>query len=284
MSLDDSKGKQFSSFSNFQFGDLQELPWEEFEWFVQKVRESMGLDLSGYKPERMKRRIEMLIRKYSCRSYKDYLDLIQRDSKKKDEFLDKLTINVTEFFRNPEKWMELRDKFLPELLRESGSRFKAWSAGCSSGEEPYSLAILLEELKAPQGAKVLATDIDVGVLTRAQIGEYDERALVSTPKDYVQKYFIVRDGKYTVKPSVKLRVQFKRHNLLQDPFEKGFDVIMCRNVVIYFEMEAKDQLYKRFSESLRPGGILFVGNTERIFNYRSLGFEVASPFIYRKVT
>ncbi|MFN4199672.1 MAG: CheR family methyltransferase [Fervidobacterium gondwanense] len=283
MSLDDFKEKKFAWMSNFQSGDIPELPWDQFEWFVGKIKETMGLDLSGYKPERMKRRIEMLIRKYNCKSYKEYFDLIMKDNKKKDEFLDKLTINVTEFFRNPEKWEELKKTFLPELLKESGARFKAWSAGCSSGEEPYSLAILLEELKAPLTAKVLATDIDMGVLTRAQIGEYEERSMVSTPLEYIQKYFIVRDGKYVVKPNVKARVQFKRHNLLQDPFEKGLDMIMCRNVVIYFEMEAKDQLYRRFAESLRPGGILFVGNTERIFNYRNLGLEVASPFIYRKI-
>lgn len=283
MSLDDFREKKFAWMSNFQSGDIPELPWDQFEWFVGKIKETMGLDLSGYKPERMKRRIEMLIRKYNCKSYKEYFDLIMKDNKKKDEFLDKLTINVTEFFRNPEKWEELKKTFLPELLKESGARFKAWSAGCSSGEEPYSLAILLEELKAPLTAKVLATDIDMGVLTRAQIGEYEERSMVSTPLEYIQKYFIVRDGKYVVKPNVKARVQFKRHNLLQDPFEKGLDMIMCRNVVIYFEMEAKDQLYRRFAESLRPGGILFVGNTERIFNYRNLGLEVASPFIYRKI-
>ncbi|MGB9795384.1 CheR family methyltransferase [Fervidobacterium gondwanense] len=283
MSLDDFKEKKFAWMSNFQSGDIPELPWDQFEWFVGKIKETMGLDLSGYKPERMKRRIEMLIRKYNCKSYKEYFDLIMKDNKKKDEFLDKLTINVTEFFRNPEKWEELKKTFLPELLKESGARFKAWSAGCSSGEEPYTLAILLEELKAPPTAKVLATDIDMGVLTRAQIGEYEERSMVSTPLEYIQKYFIVRDGKYIVKPNVKARVQFKRHNLLQDPFEKGLDLIMCRNVVIYFEMEAKDQLYRKFAESLRPGGILFVGNTERIFNYRNLGLEVASPFIYRKI-
>ena len=104
MSLDDAKGKKFAWISNFQSGEGPEFPWEEFTWFVGKINETMGLDLSGYKPERMKRRIEMLIRKYNCKSYKEYLDMILKDNKKKDEFLDKLTINVTEFFRNPDKW------------------------------------------------------------------------------------------------------------------------------------------------------------------------------------
>ncbi len=283
MSLDESREKKFGLPLNFQSGNQSEFPQQEFEWFIDKVKTTLGLDLSGYKPERMKRRIEMLVRKYQCRSYKEYYDMIMKDQKKKDEFLDKLTINVTEFFRNPEKWEELKKSFLPELLRESGSKFKAWSAGCSSGEEPYTLAMILEELRAPAGVKVIATDIDIGVLTKAQVGEYDERSMVSTDKSYIEKYFIVRDGKFIVKPNVKSRVIFKRHNLLQDPFDTGYDMIMCRNVVIYFEMEAKEQLYRRFAESLRSGGILFIGNTERIFNYRNIGLEVASPFIYKKV-
>ena len=231
----------------------------------------------------MKRRIEILIRKWGKRSYREYLDLIVNDEKAQKEFLDRLTINVTEFFRNPEKWEELKKKYLPQLLKESGSRFKAWSAGCSSGEEPYSLAILLEELKAPPGAKVIATDIDINVLSKARQGAYEERSLASTPKEYITKYFDYRNGLYYVKPNVKARVIFKRHNLLQDPFDKNYDLILCRNVVIYFEMKTKEELYRKFSESLRPGGIIFVGSTERIFNYRQIGLEVVSPFFYKKV-
>ncbi len=256
---------------------------EDFEWFIKEVKRHFNLDLTGYKPQRVKRRIEILIRKWGKRSYKDYLKLILDNKKAQKEFLDRLTINVTEFFRNPEKWWELRDKFLPQLLRESRRGFKAWSAGCSSGEEPYSLAILLEELRAPSGAKILATDIDINILNKARRGAYEERSLVNTPKIYIEKYFDRREDLYYVKPNVKARVNFKRHNLLQDPFEKGFDLILCRNVVIYFEMKAKEELYRKFAESLRQGGLIFVGSTERIFNYRQIGLEIVSPFFYRKV-
>ena len=264
-------------------GVWRELPFEDFQWFLKEVKKHFNLDLTGYKPQRVKRRIEILIRKWGKRSYREYLDLILKDEKAQKEFLDRLTINVTEFFRNPEKWWELRDKYLPQLLRESGSKFKAWSAGCSSGEEPYSLAILLEELKAPPTAKILATDIDINILAKARKGEYEERSIVNVPKEYLRKYFDQRNGLYYVKPNVKARVNFKRHNLLQDPFEKGFDLILCRNVVIYFEMKTKEELYRKFAESLRPGGMIFVGSTERIFNYRQIGLEVVSPFFYRKV-
>ncbi|ANQ53913.1 chemotaxis protein CheR [Thermosipho affectus] len=284
MSLEDFKKRRESLLSGSKFGDTQEFSMEEFQWFLEQVKKQFNFDLTGYKPHRVKRRIEMLIKKYRLKSYKDYYNLILKDEKKKEEFFDRMTINVTEFFRNPEKWWELRDKFLPQLLKESGTKFKAWSAGCSTGEEPYSLAILLEELRAPSTAKIHATDIDIGVLTKARMGEYEERSFVSTPPQYLKKYFdLTSKGTYKVKDIVKKRILFKRHNLLQDRFETGYDLILCRNVVIYFELETKMELYEKFAKSLRPGGLLFIGNTERIFNYRQLGFEVASPFIYRKL-
>ncbi|MCX7812961.1 MAG: protein-glutamate O-methyltransferase CheR [Pseudothermotoga sp.] len=260
-----------------------DLPMEDFQWFVKEVHRHFGLDLSGYKPHRMKRRIEILIRKYKLSSYQEYLRLLLSNSVVRDEFLDKLTINVTEFFRNPEKWWELRDKYLPELLSLSRSRFKAWSAGCASGEEPYSLAILLEELKAPVGAGVLATDIDEKAIEEAKRGIYESRSMISTPKSYIDRYFEIVDGMYKIKDSVKKRVTFQKHNMLQDPFPQGLDLIVCRNVVIYFEEHAKTQLYQNFAKALRIGGVLFVGSTERIFDHTSLGLKLLSPFFYQRV-
>jgi chemotaxis protein methyltransferase CheR len=269
----------FNFQSNFEW---KEFPQEEFEWFVKEVEKRFGLNLSSYKPQRVKRRTELLLRKYNV-DYREYMNMLIKDKKYLDEFMDKMTINVTEFFRNPEKWWELRDEIIP-LIAKNSLRMKFWSAGCSSGEEPYSLAILVHELNLSYKTRILATDIDIGVLKRAQEGVYEERAFVSTPKEYLEKYFEkLPDGRYRIKDSVKKIVEFKRHDLLKDPFEKNFDLIVCRNVVIYFEPEAKNELYRKFAESLKPGGFLFVGNTERIFNYKELGFEIYKPFIYRKV-
>jgi chemotaxis protein methyltransferase CheR len=269
----------FNFQSNFEW---KEFPQEEFEWFVKEVEKRFGLNLSSYKPQRVKRRTELLLRKYNV-DYREYMNMLIKDKKYLDEFMDKMTINVTEFFRNPEKWWELRDEIIP-LIAKNSLRMKFWSAGCSSGEEPYSLAILVHELNLSYKTRILATDIDIGVLRRAQEGIYEERAFVSTPKEYLEKYFEkLPDGRYRIKDSVKKIVEFKRHDLLKDPFEKNFDLIVCRNVVIYFEPEAKNELYRKFAESLKPGGFLFVGNTERIFNYKELGFEIYKPFIYRKV-
>ncbi len=258
------------------------LSEEEFKWFLTEVKKNFSLDLTGYKPHRVKRRTEVLIRKYGLKSFREYMDVLKKDETKRKEFIDKMTINVTEFFRNPEKWWKLRDKYLPELLKNRN--FKAWSAGCSSGEEPYSLAILLEELKAPSTVKVKATDIDVGVLNKARQGVYPKRNLVNVPEEYLRKYFVkLDDENYQVTQRLKSRVNFRFHNLLTDRFDTNHDLIICRNVVIYFELDVKEKLYERFANSLRPGGIIFIGSTERIFNYKKIGLELIEPFFYRKV-
>jgi chemotaxis protein methyltransferase CheR len=262
---------------------MEKINDPEFDWFVSEVKKKLDLDLSGYKPHRVKRRTDILLRKHKIESYKDYMKLILAEEDKKDEFLDKLTINVTEFFRNPEKWTSLEKKYIPMKLKEVGPNIKIWSAGCSSGEEPYTWSILLEELRATR-AKVIASDIDVGVLAKAKKGIYDKRSLEGTSPAIINKYFKKLDNEqYEVVPSLKRRVTFKKHNMLQERFETNLDFISCRNVVIYFEMETKNILYKNFVDALKPGGILFVGSTERIFNYRQLGLKVVEPFFYQKI-
>lgn len=261
---------------------FQPLSDEEFEWFLKQLNTKFGIDLSGYKPHRVKRRTEILLKKYKCGSFSEYIKLLSSDEEKKKEFVDRMTINVTEFFRNPEKWWQLRDKYLPILLKNHN--FKAWSAGCSSGEEPYSLSILLEELRAPKTAKIVATDIDMNILVKAKQGIYEEQNLINVPQNYLQKYFKRLDGnKYQVSDIVKSRVQFKYHNMLKDPFDRDYDLILCRNVVIYFESDAKKELYRNFANSLKKGGMIFVGATERIFDYKELGLELVESFFYKKV-
>ncbi|SHE86453.1 chemotaxis protein methyltransferase CheR [Marinitoga hydrogenitolerans DSM 16785] len=258
---------------------------EEYVWLLDNISRHFQLDLRGYKQHRVRRRIDMLMRKYSYKSYKTYFEDLKKNDKLWDEFLDKLTINVTEFFRNPEKWNYLKKNILPRILKESGTKAKIWSAGCSTGEEPYTHAILLEELKAPKNIKVLATDLDKFVIQKAKRGIYSERSMVNVPEELKKKYFRKIDNEtYEVLSFIKARVVFKQHNLLMDPFEKDVDLISCRNVVIYFDMDAKNNLYKNFAAALKKGGVLFVGSTERIFNYRNLGLEVIEPFFYQKVS
>lgn len=256
----------------------------EYATFKQKLKRIIGLDLNSYK-EQIHRRIHMLRDRWGVKTYDEYFDMIKNDDKKLREFLDYLTINVSEFFRNDSQWWKMRDKLIPELITKRGSRrLKLWSAGCATGEEPYSLAILSDVCGLDATVQVLAADIDRGALAIAQKGEYRKAQLVNVPKEYLSKYFTTTNGgeTYTVNANVKRRVNFKQFNMIDDTFNSGFDIILCRNVVIYFTTETKDVLYRKFFKALAPGGYFLVGSTEQIFGYQQIGFQMAGPFLYTR--
>ncbi len=255
----------------------------EYNTFKKKIQDLTGIDLDAYKYQ-IHRRIHMLMQRWNMKTYEDYYRTIATNPEKLREFLDYLTINVTEFFRNTNRWWELRDKIIPGMFKELGhQRIKLWSAGCSTGEEPYSLAILALETKVATPQPVLAADIDTGVLAKAEKGVYNKRQIASTPKEWIPRYFTEVDAdNVQVKQAVKDKVKFKHMNLIKDRFETGFDIILCRNVVIYFGPETKTALYKKFHDSLRPGGYLITGATEQIFDYKHIGFESAGPFLYQR--
>jgi chemotaxis protein methyltransferase CheR len=256
----------------------------EYEAFKQKLRKIIGLDLNSYKNQ-IHRRVHMLRDRWNVKTYDDYFNAIKNDDKKLREFLDYLTINVSEFFRNEKQWWRLRDQLVPELTKKRGARrLKLWSAGCATGEEPYSLAILSAVCGLETSVPVLACDIDQGALAIAQKGTYLKRQLLNVPPDYLHKYFTTSDGgeTYQVNAEIKRRVTWKRFNMIDDSFGTGFDVILCRNVVIYFTMETKAALYAKFYNALAPGGYFLVGSTEQIFEYKKIGFESAGPFLYTR--
>jgi chemotaxis protein methyltransferase CheR len=220
--------------------------------------------------------------RWGVKTYDEYFDTMKNDEKKLREFLDHLTINVSEFFRTPEKFGKLETDVIPDLLTRS-SKLNIWSAGCSIGAEPYSLAMIMKEMTPNVRHRILASDLDVEILAKAKRGIYTDNELKAMTPQRRAKYFDVVEGdKYAVKQEIKDCIEFKRHNLLKDKFEEGFDLILCRNVVIYFTEEAKDQLYANFFKALKPGGILFVGATEAILNFRKLGYTSFQPFFYQK--
>lgn len=250
--------------------------------FLEKLRHRRGLDLGGYKRPQMERRINSLMRMVGAKDYDDYLLILEKDQEQWHKFLDTITINVSEFYRNPPQWEVLIKTIIPMLIENVGVRFRAWSAGCSTGEEPYTLAMVLDHNFPQLNYSILATDIDEDALAKARVGEYSERSLAGLPQIYIKKYFEVENGIYRLKDSIKKKVQFKKHNLLRDPFESGFDLILCRNVVIYFTEESKNELYRKFHQSLKPGGVLFIGSTEQIFEAQEIGFELVTSFFYQK--
>lgn len=254
----------------------------DFNEFHKWVHRELGINLSAYKPEQLNRRINSLMTRVGIKSLDEYTRVIKADSEQKQKFLDFITINVTEFFRNPELYLELENKIKSELLPKNQS-LKVWSAACSIGCEPYTLAIILDKI-APLGRhNIIATDIDNTILTKAKTGEYTKNEMKAVSNADLSKYFEIKDDKYYIDSKIKNKVTFKKHDLILDRYDKDFDLIVCRNVVIYFNNDVKQEIYKKFSESLKKGGLLFVGATESIYNYRDYGFEKASTFIYKKI-
>lgn len=254
----------------------------DFNEFHKWVHRELGINLSAYKPEQLNRRINSLMTRVGIKSLDEYTRVIKADSEQKQKFLDFITINVTEFFRNPELYLELENKIKSELLPNNQS-LKVWSAACSIGCEPYTLAMILDKI-APLGRhNIIATDIDNTILIKAKIGEYTKNEIKAVSNADLSKYFEIKDDKYYIDSKIKNKVTFKKHDLILDRYDTDFDLIVCRNVVIYFNNDVKQEIYKKFSESLKKGGLLFVGATESIYNYRDYGFEKASTFIYKKI-
>jgi len=231
----------------------------------------------------MKRRLTTLRQKRGYSTFAAYFEALTKDTELFNEFLDRMTINVSEFWRNRSRWESLEQRFIPELMAQSGKRLKCWSAACSTGEEPYTLAMILLETGALPGSSILATDLDLGVLAKARERIYPDRSVRDVPQHYVRKYFRKSGMTYEVDASLAQHIRFERHNLLTDAYDRGYDLIICRNVLIYFTEEAKHQIYQRFAAALRPGGILFVGSTEQIFTPGQYGFASADTFFYRKI-
>ncbi|MCA0754413.1 protein-glutamate O-methyltransferase CheR [Paenibacillus sp. N4] len=255
----------------------------DFARFIVRIKQKTDIDLSQYKEAQMKRRLTTLRMKHGFMTFEEYWKAIEQNRSLLNEFLDRMTINVSEFWRNPSRWEVLKNRFLPEMLK-AGSRIKVWSAACSTGEEPYTLAMILSELGALQRASLLATDLDANVLRKAGEGSYLERSVRDVPAGCRQKYFKQEEGAYLVSSQLKQHVVFKQQNLLYDTFDSSFDLIVCRNVMIYFTEDAKHLLYHKFARALKPGGLLFVGSTEQIFTPSQYGFETADTFFYRRVS
>lgn len=252
-----------------------------YEIFKSKILTLSGIDLNSYKEAQMKRRIDALITRNGIASYDEYVRFISANKAKYEEFINYLTINVSEFWRNPEQWEVLEKKVLPQFNGRGG--IKVWSAACSTGDEPYSLSMLLKKFYGTKKYSIIATDIDKQVLSAANTGIYNARSLKGLPEEFLKKYFKkLNENAYQVSDDVKTSVTFKQHNLLKDEYPSGCDLIVCRNVLIYFTDAAKNEIYAKFYKALNPGGVLFLGSTEQIINPANFGFTSISSFFYKK--
>jgi chemotaxis protein methyltransferase CheR len=252
---------------------------DEYLEFMRQFYRLTGINLELYKRPQMERRITALRDKHKYSDFRSFLSALARDETLMHEFLDRMTINVSEFFRNPERWDALTP-FLHELSRERRI-LRAWSAACSTGEEPYTLAMLMEErVKTPY--RILATDIDRKVISEAEKGVYRDHQIKCVPGEYLQRYFTQDSGMWVIREDVKRHVTFQIHNLLADAYPDSMDLIICRNVLIYFTDEAKRHVVSSFAKTLSPGGILFVGSTEQFMRSEEYGLINVGPFLYRR--
>jgi chemotaxis protein methyltransferase CheR len=256
---------------------------QEYAFIKNKVLKLTGVDLDCYKARQVQRRLRTYLMRSGHANWPNFFRAITQDPTALARFKDYLTINVSSFFRDPEKFVYLQETILPELLR-GHPRLRVWSAGCSHGHEPYTLAIVLAEAAGfYRRHHILATDIDRSALARAQAGgPYSADEVEKVPPVLLERYFQVHDDGYYVIESLRRKVSFRYHNLLAEPFEGGFDLIVCRNVVIYFTAEVKNRLYRRFYDALRPGGMFFVGSTEVVSGATKLGFKAAGISFYRR--
>lgn len=228
----------------------------------------------------MKRRLTSLYEKKGYGDFREFALALEKNEALLQETLDRMTINVSEFYRNYKRWEVLEKTILP--LLKPAKTLKVWSAACSTGEEPYTLSMILSRQKGLSDYQIIATDIDDKVLAKAKEGVYQERSLQEVPKEIKELYFTQDGNRFAVKDEIKKNIRFQKHNLLADAYEKDFDIIVCRNVLIYFTEEAKEKIYHKFSGSLKNNGVLFVGSTEQIFNPEKYGFQSTDTFFYQK--
>ena len=253
----------------------------DYVHFCQKVKKLTDIDLERYKGQQMHRRLESYRSRNGMPDFVALGNSVQRDPEKLRALVDFLTINVSEFFRNPDQWKAMREKILPELAPR-GQAIKAWSAGSSCGQEAYTLAVILSDI-GWTGSSILGTDIDEPSLKRAEEGIYTREESAGIPKHLLAKHFVPDGTGYRAGDRLKRMVSFRKKNLLSDDYPSCLDLAMCRNVLIYFTDKGKNQVIAGLAGSLREGGVLFTGATEAIFNPGMFGLVQMQPFFYRRL-
>ncbi|TFG93217.1 MAG: protein-glutamate O-methyltransferase CheR [Syntrophobacterales bacterium] len=268
-------------------GELSDI---DFEKISRLVYDLCGINLHEGKKALVKSRLNKRLREGRFRSLSDYLKYVTT-KKGADELItmiDSLSTNLTSFFREEKHFLKLHE-ILPGMVRPRSRRgYRIWCAGCSTGEEPYSIAITLKEVLNGKSTdcKILATDISTNVLRTAMAGIYSEERVKTIPQPLLRKYFQIGhgswEGRYRVKKDLKDMVEFKRFNLMHTlSSDKVFDVIFCRNVMIYFDKETQGKVVNRFYDCLGENGWLFIGHSESLTGLTH-SFKYIEPSIYRK--
>jgi chemotaxis protein methyltransferase CheR len=274
-----------------------DLAPEEFHLFRDYIHKHSGIFMEDAKLDSL--RISLLARATfrGCASYQDYYGVLSTDEAEFSELMNVVTINETSFFRFPQQFDVLRRRVIPEMIadknRPSGP-LRVWSAGCSTGEEPYSVAITAAEMRGDgemgdTNVQILGTDVSQRALTMGQRGEYGRRTMLNVPPEVIHRHFDQIGERYRVKDQIKRMVEFGYHNLIKEPYPLSmvgaWDVIFCRNVTIYFKLESTRRVVSNFFQSLTDGGYLFIGHSEtlQLVSDEFKAVEMDGVFLYKKV-
>ncbi|MCX5767025.1 MAG: protein-glutamate O-methyltransferase CheR [Gemmatimonadetes bacterium] len=252
---------------------------EAFLALTDKIARDRGFGTASYKGTCLRRRIAVRMRARGTEDYAAYSHVLDDDPAEYDQLIDALTINVTKLFRNAETWLYLREQLLPALWDSPAPELHCWVAGCSSGEEAYTLAVLWHDLLTARGelhrrsrVRIVATDIDRASLEAARVGRYAESAFAEMPAALRERYF---DATGSAVPAVREWLTFTRHDLLQEaPPAAPLHLVTCRNVVIYFDRDAQTALLQRVHDALAPGGVLVLGKVETLLGPSRTLFDV----------
>ncbi|KAF0219775.1 MAG: chemotaxis protein methyltransferase [Geobacteraceae bacterium] len=264
---------------------IPDISTETFEVIQRALKNLKNFNLDIYKDKCIKRRIAIRIRATHSNTAEEYCNLLHQNEGELDCLLKVLTIHVSQFYRNPPTFEKLHSEIFPYLFtrcnREGRDGLKLWSVGCSSGEEPYTVALILKDFFADEMTQhqvtILATDVDAGILDVAQKGIYVEERLVGAPQQIKTRWFSMQGGKYHLAPEIKEMVTFRQSDLFDiDSFPES-DLILCRNVLIYFERWQQEKIISRFADILGKGGILILGKSETLFGENRRRFQTVCP-------
>lgn len=248
------------------------------------VLDLLSIDLMHYRTQQMERRLTSYLDRGEYKNWTECVQALYRKPGEAQRFFDFFTINVSSFYRDADQWNQLNERILPAILQQiSPLGIQAWSIGCSIGAEPYTLAMLLSELASLRRHRIYAGDIDATVLKRASAGgPYLRNELQEMPQKLADKYLITHGDHFRVRPEIRELIIFERFDLLQNAPTRTYDLIICRNLTIYFTQEVKERVFRSLTQALRPKGILFIGSTEAITNYRQYGLDYLAPSFYQR--
>jgi len=254
---------------------------DDYIGFCEGLRQICGIDLTQYKRPQMERRLRSYWARVGISQLTDALPRLRRDAAQLDDLLDRVTINVSQLWRHPDQWMHLERGLLAELA--AAGPIRAWSAGCSYGAEAYTLAAICRATIPTASVRIHGTDIDQRMVARAKLGEFSDADARTAPRAAMEQWFERAEAGWRAKPALRSMTSFEVGDLLKlRPSRSSYELIMCRNTVIYFADRIRDELHATLAHALRPGGLMVIGGTERITDAAGLGLISVHPFIYRK--